>query len=105
MTAWKSEVDVEIAERLSRVPDGILLNPHEALLYSPPDKQLMSTVLQNFVCTPMDKAADTSAFQCSKVYMNDLVGVLEDPHSVHELVDEHTEAWKHTFWLSMPTLI
>ena len=97
MTAWKSEVDVKIAESLSRVPDGTLLTPFGALPYSPSDRHMMSAFLQHFICTPMDKAADTFVFQCGKMYINDLVGDLEDPQGTYELVDEHAEAWKQTF--------
>lgn len=97
MTAWQSEVDFKIAERVNQIPDGTLLNPHEALPYSPSDRRLMSEFLQNFVCTPMDKAADTFVFQCIKVYINDLVSDLEDPQGTYEMVDEHAEAWKQIF--------
>ena len=97
MTAWQSEVDVKIAEQVNQIPDGTLLDPHEALPYSPSDRRLMSEFLQNFVCTPMDKAADTFVFQCIKVYINDLVSDLEDPQGTYEMVDEHAEAWKQTF--------
>ena len=46
---------------------------------------------------PMDKAADTFVFQCIKVYINDLVSDLEDPHGTYEMIDEHAEAWKQAF--------
>ena len=36
MTAWQSEVDVKIAERVSQIPDGTLLTLHEALPYLGP---------------------------------------------------------------------
>ncbi len=77
MTAWKSEVVIRIEAAITRLPDGILLTPPGALPYSPSNRKLMSTFLQDIVCTPMDKGADTFVFQCPKVYADDLTNDLQ----------------------------
>lgn len=55
----------------------------------------MSIFLRKFVCTPMDKAADTSVFQCTKVYITDIIN---DPGDggTYEDVDGHSGAWKQS---------
>ena len=90
MTAWQSEVGVQIADRVNH-SDGTLLTPHVALPCSPSDRCLMSGVLQNFVCTPMAKPTDTLVFQRIKVCINDLVSDLDDPQGTYEMVDEHVD--------------
>lgn len=91
MRAWQSEVDVRIAAAVAALPDGTLLTPVGALPYSPSDRRLMSNFLHKFVCTPMDKAADTFVFQCPKVYITDIMNDLKDG-GTYEVVDAHSDA-------------
>ena len=84
--------DVRIAAAAAAFPDGTLLTPVSALPYSPCDRKLMSIFLCKFVCTPMDKAADTFVFQCPKVYITNIINDLRNA-GAYEDVDGHSDAW------------